>query len=84
MPIEAIVTLVLATLIIAAAAIGLLRVIFHQDPWHARRRSPGDRQSDSHRGPGRRIGQCQPRARQGLRGIHLGRAQWTSPDMKAG
>ena len=29
MPIEAIVTLVLATLIIAAAAIGLLRVIFH-------------------------------------------------------
>ena len=29
MPIEAIVTLVLATLIIAAAALGLLRVIFH-------------------------------------------------------
>ena len=29
MPVEAIVTLVIATLIIAAAAIGLLRVIFH-------------------------------------------------------
>lgn len=29
MPVEAIVTLVLAALIIAAAAVGLLRVIFH-------------------------------------------------------
>ena len=76
MPAAAWVTLVIATLIIAAAALGLIRVIVHlmavrktlgTSPG-ASRSSP---QQDQHRARGAAVGQRQPQARPRLLRIDL-------------
>ena len=75
MPAVAWVTVIIAALIIAAAALGLLRVILHLAPSTdagrpARRGARGGRQ-DHHRAHRRRLGQRQPQARPRLLRIDL-------------
>ena len=76
MPIAAWVTIVLIGLIIAAAALGLVRVIGHLDRSapHARRaarRGAGHRRQDPPRAGGARVGEREPQARPRLLRVDL-------------